>query len=113
MQQNLTHFLFCSDANPHTDTTAQFQMINRAYQVLSDPLERKKYDVRMQYTNDNPHFIISDMEDGSLRRQREQYEEYQQSPFGNLSNDKKGAWQVSSSGRMFLMDNENDGTLFR
>lgn len=33
------------DANPDTDTTQQFQDINRAYEVLRDPDLKKKYDM--------------------------------------------------------------------
>lgn len=33
------------DANPGKDTTEQFQEINRAYEVLSDPNLKKKYDM--------------------------------------------------------------------
>lgn len=33
------------DANPGKDTTAQFQDINRAYEVLSDPELKQKYDM--------------------------------------------------------------------
>lgn len=33
------------DANPGTDTTAQFQELNRAYEVLGDEDKRKKYDM--------------------------------------------------------------------
>jgi hypothetical protein len=54
-----------------------------------------------------PHFIISDLEDYSIK----QDQRYQQEQFGNLSNDRQGGkWQVNNDGRMFLMDNDNDGT---
>lgn len=33
------------DANPDRDTTEQFQMLNRAYEVLKDPKLKKSYDV--------------------------------------------------------------------
>ena len=33
------------DANPGTDTTTQFQDVNRAYEVLTDPELKKKYDM--------------------------------------------------------------------
>lgn len=36
---------FHPDANPGKDTTEQFQEINRAYEVLSDPNLKKKYDM--------------------------------------------------------------------
>ena len=98
-----------TDANANEDTTVQFQMINSAYETLSDPMERRKYDVRMNYYDTTtPHFIISDLEDYSIK-QDQQFQ--QQEQFGNLSNDRQGGkWQVRPDGRMFLMDNENDGT---
>lgn len=37
--------LYHPDANPNKDTTEQFQTLNRAYEVLSDPGLRKNYDM--------------------------------------------------------------------
>ena len=53
------------DANPDTDTTTQFQTINKAYQILSDPQKRKKYNAQTYHhgmSNDTPHFIIDALE---------------------------------------------------
>ncbi|KAG7358792.1 heat shock protein [Nitzschia inconspicua] len=95
------------DANPHADTTAQFQMINRAYEVLSDPVQRQKYNARMEYTDNTPHFLVNDLEGYSSQRRGESNQ------FGNLSNARNGGWKVRDDGRMFLTDNDNDGTPFR
>mmetsp|Transcript_26101 Transcript_26101/g.45981 ORF Transcript_26101/g.45981 Transcript_26101/m.45981 type:complete len:208 (-) Transcript_26101:163-786(-) len=99
---------FHPDANPHVDTTAQFQMINRAYEVLSDPKQRQKYNTRMnyKYTEDTPHFIVSDFEDNSIRQEREHQ-------FRNSRNERNGGWQVNRDGRMFLADDDNSGISFR
>jgi DnaJ-class molecular chaperone len=97
------------DANPHADTTAQFQMINRAYEVLSDPHQRYKYNAGMEYFDDSPNFVVSDFEGYNCHRQQ-QGRTYE---FGNLSNERNGGWQVREDGRMFLMDDENNGTPFR
>ena len=37
--------LYHPDVNPNIDTTEQFQEINRAYEVLSDPTMKRKYDL--------------------------------------------------------------------
>ena len=53
------------DANPDTDTTTQFQTINKAYQILSDPQKRKKYNAQTYHhgmSSDTPHFIIDALE---------------------------------------------------
>jgi DnaJ-class molecular chaperone len=95
-----------TDANPNVDTTSQFQMINRAYEVLSDPSQRQKYNARMNYADDTPHFVVTDLQGYSQRQG-------QSNQFGNLSNDRNNGWKVRDDGRMFLTDNDNDGTPFR
>lgn len=44
----LTHLvtltIYITDANPGSDTTEQFQAVNRAYEVLSDPELKTRYD---------------------------------------------------------------------
>jgi DnaJ-class molecular chaperone len=84
-------------------------MINRAYEVLSDPHQRQKYNFRMEYFDDTPHFIVTDLE--GYGQQQQQYG--RSNEFGNLSNERNGGWQVRDDGRMLLMDNDNDGTPFR
>ena len=54
-----------TDANPNTDTTTQFQTINKAYQILSDPKKRQKYNAQTYnhgMSDDTPHFIIDALE---------------------------------------------------
>jgi DnaJ-class molecular chaperone len=80
--------------------------MNRAYEVLSDPHQRQMYNARMEYSDDTPHFVVTDLEEYSQRQQGLSKE------FGNLSNERNGGWQVRDDGRMFLTDN-NDGTPFR
>ncbi len=54
-----------TDANPNTDTTTQFQTINKAYQILSDQQRRKQYNSQT-YSHglaaDTPNFIIDALE---------------------------------------------------
>lgn len=40
---------FHPDVNPSKDTLAHFQLISLAYDVLSDPIKRKKYDLILKY----------------------------------------------------------------
>lgn len=53
------------DANPNTDTTDQFQKINQAYQTLSDPRGRRRYNSQTYhhgFSDDTPNFIIDALE---------------------------------------------------
>lgn len=81
-------------------------MINHAYKVLSDPQQRQRYNARMNYANDTPHFVVTDLE-GYNSQRREQSDQ-----FGNLSNDRNGGWHVRDDGRMFLTDHDNNGNPF-
>lgn len=40
------------DVNPSTDATAQMQIVNEAYQVLSDSILRRQYDTQYGYSSD-------------------------------------------------------------
>mmetsp|Transcript_16483 Transcript_16483/g.45438 ORF Transcript_16483/g.45438 Transcript_16483/m.45438 type:complete len:220 (+) Transcript_16483:180-839(+) len=58
---------FHPDANLNTDTTQQFQAINKAYETLSDPTKRRQYNAQMYhsgYSPDTPNFVIDAFEGG-------------------------------------------------
>lgn len=40
------------DVNPSADATSQMQMVNEAYQILSDSILRRQYDARYGYSSD-------------------------------------------------------------
>jgi len=53
------------DANPNSDTTTQFQTINKAYQILSEPQSRQQYNSQTYSQGlaaDTPNFIIDALE---------------------------------------------------
>ena len=68
MSRHTQQFLYTtttSDANPNTDTTEQFQTINKAYHILIDPQKRTKYNSQTCHyglASDTPHFIMDAFE---------------------------------------------------
>lgn len=94
------------DANPTIDTTTQFQTINKAYQILSDPQNRKKYNGQTYHhglSNDTPHFIIDALESG--------YESPEQKNTANTDTVRYQPmeWQPNENGRGSLFKNDDDG----
>jgi curved DNA-binding protein CbpA len=43
LTRHLVQIFILSDANPKTDTTEQFNLLNRAYEVLPDPVLKQRY----------------------------------------------------------------------
>ncbi|KAL7557234.1 hypothetical protein ACA910_001900 [Epithemia clementina (nom. ined.)] len=75
------------DANPGRDTTAQFQELNRAYEVLSHPTLKKKYDLFGE--------TGLDLSDEDFVETANYYQQQQQRR--NNNNNNKGAYTKASS----------------
>lgn len=93
------------DANPNTDTTSQFQTINKAYQILSDPQNRKTYNSQTYHyglSSDTPNFIIDALESD--------YEapEVKNTASTDAVRYQPLQWQPNENGRGSLLKNDHD-----
>lgn len=71
--QQFLYATITTDANPNTDTTEQFQTINKAYHILIDPQKRLKYNSQTCHyglASDTPHFIMDAFETDTYAQQK-------------------------------------------
>jgi len=94
--------LYHPDANPNTDTTDEFQTINQAYQTLSDPQKRRRYNTQMYphgFSSDTPNFIIDALENDY---------EPQESKTTDAVRYHRHQWEPNNNGRGSLLKNDDD-----